>query len=365
LAFLVIGVAAPSTSLAQAMPDPPIDDAPDLRETESPGVINVKERNFVIVPIPLSNPTLGTGLVLGGAYFYRQTPGQKKTQPASSTGAAGMYTNNDSYAVGIGQQSYWGGDKWRLSAVTGYADIKLDLARPEQTGIEVNWDVRGVFLQATLLRRIRGDWYGGINGRYFDNEQIFSTSINGEGFKYDVQLQTAGLGLNLEHDTRDMPTNPYAGHKFEFKTLFNNEVLGSDNDYETYLGKYVSYHGVAKNLVLAWEARGCYQSGEPALWDACKVYLRGFPIQEYLSTKSASAQVEGRWRAWKSIGFVAFLGGGLSDDSYSPFREDNLISSYGVGFRWMVLKSQRINLRIDYARSDNQDAWYLAIGEAF
>jgi hypothetical protein len=31
----------------------------------------------------------------------------------------------------------------------------------------------------------------------------------------------------------------------------------------------------------------------------------------------------------------------------------------------MVLKSKRINLRVDYARSDDNDAWYLAVGEAF
>ena len=40
---------------------------------------------------------------------------------------------------------------------------------------------------------------------------------------------------------------------------------------------------------------------------------------------------------------------------------------------WLVLRTAletrmidpKINLRIDYARSDDQDAWYLAVGEAF
>ncbi len=117
--------------------------------------------------------------------------------------------------------------------------------------------------------------------------------------------------------------------------------------------------------MLAWEVRGCYQSGEVPLWDACKVSLRGFPAQEYLGKTSASAQAEARWTAWRTIGFVGFAGAGLSRRSYVQAFEDDLIPSYGVGLRWMVLKSQRINLRIDYARSDNQDAWYLSVGEAF
>lgn len=40
---------------------------PDIREYESK--LEFQKRNFVVVPIPMSNPTLDTGLVLGGAYF--------------------------------------------------------------------------------------------------------------------------------------------------------------------------------------------------------------------------------------------------------------------------------------------------------
>jgi hypothetical protein len=31
----------------------------------------------------------------------------------------------------------------------------------------------------------------------------------------------------------------------------------------------------------------------------------------------------------------------------------------------MVLESKRINMRLDYGRSDDSDAWYLAVTEAF
>ena len=66
---------------------------PDLREEDIKVKIQGKKtRNMVIVPIPMSSPTFGSGLILGGAYFYPQTDQQKQKQPASFTGDAAAYT---------------------------------------------------------------------------------------------------------------------------------------------------------------------------------------------------------------------------------------------------------------------------------
>lgn len=63
---------------------------------------------------------------------------------------------------------------------------------------------------------------------------------------------------------------------------------------------------------------------------------------------------------------VAFAGAGRVDDAFEDIGENHTIPSYGVGLRFMVLDSQRINIRVDYARSDKgNDAWYLAVTEAF
>jgi hypothetical protein len=356
----------PSLALANAVPDAPVDKVPDLTEEDSKAV--VKERNFVVVPLPLSNPTIGTGLILGGGYFYKQTPEQKKAQPASVTGVAGMYTTTDSYAYGIGQQSYWNEDRWRLSGFLGYVNLELPLLAPtpgEPEGVGLDWLIEGTFLQAKLQRAFAKNWYVGVWGRYFDMEQKFTTNINGENLEYGSDLTAAGLGMNVEFDSRDIPANAYKGRRFEADALFNSEALGGTDTYQGYDARYRAYHQLLEELILAWEVRGCWKSGDVPLWDACKVNLRGFPLTEYLSKTSASTQVEGRWKPFKSIGFVAFVGAGMTDRTYADFRDDNLIPSYGLGVRWMVMKAQRINLRIDYARSTDQDAWYLAVSEAF
>jgi len=136
--------------------------APDIREDETK--LKLQKGNFVVVPIPMSNPTLDSGLVLGAAYFYPQTEEQKKLQPASVTAAAGMYTSNNSKAFGIAQQNYWKNDTWRFTGVLGAADLRLSLLTPEETtdNSSVDWRINGKFLFAKGSRKLKGNWYGGL-----------------------------------------------------------------------------------------------------------------------------------------------------------------------------------------------------------
>ena len=331
--------------------------------------LSKKPENLLLVPIPTSNPTFGTGLILGGAYFYKQTEEQKNAQPASFTSAAVGYTDNESWFAGVMQQNYWKEDKWRFTGVAGYVDLKLELnpgtTEDGDTG-SVDWLVDGVFLQARLARKLRGNWYLGLTGRYLDISQAIGRNIEDADFNLQSEISSTGVGLNLDFDTRDMPYNPYNGRYFEVKALTSNQS-GSDTDsYQSYRIRLRSYHSLADPLVLAWDINGCSKSGQIPLWDTCRLALRGFSGTDYLSKQSLYAQAEIRWRFYKRWGLVAFAGAGRVHDSLGEQGEDETIPSYGVGLRFMVLESQRINVRLDYARSDNgNDALYLSVTEAF
>lgn len=338
---------------------------PDLRNDEMR--LKLQKGDFVVVPIPISNPTLDTGLVAGGAYFYGQTPEQEKTQPASLTAVAAMYTSNDSKAFGIAQQNYWHQDTWRFSGALGYADLKLSLLAPDEAGNgqSINWAIRGNFLQAFMSRKILGNWYGSLGARFIDVEQSIEGDISTSDFDTAAETRSVAIGINLEYDNRDMPLNTYNGNIFQAKALFNDESFGSDRTYQSYTLAYRSYHEMSIPLVLAWEVEGCQRVGAAPLWDACSIGLRGFPITDYLGKFSASVQFEARWKMSPRWGVVGFIGGGYAGSTFAAVREDELIPSYGLGLRYMVLKSKRINLRLDYARSTDSDAIYVSVGEAF
>jgi len=340
--------------------------APDIRDDESK--LKVQKGNFVVVPIPISNPTLDSGLVVGGAYFYPQTEEQKKLQPASLTAMGGLYTNNESRAFVIAQQNYWKDDRWRFTGAIGGADLRLSLLAPDETsdGSSVDWRINGQFLFAKLSRRISGNWYGGLFTRVVDANQSINTVLEDDETDFDLgDVTSAGLGMIFEYDSRDNPFYSTTGRYFKIGGLFNDESIGSDNTYQSYSGAFRSYHSLSDSVVLAWEIQGCQRAGTVPLWDACTIALRGFSITDYLGNVSASGQAEARWQASPRWGFVGFAGVGYFGSSFNDFRSRESIPSYGAGVRFNVLKSKHINLRIDFARSRDDEAVHVSVGEAF
>jgi hypothetical protein len=304
--------------------------APDIRDDESK--LKLQKGNFVVVPIPISNPTLDTGLIAGAAYFYGQTEEQRKAQPASVTAAAAMYTSNDSRAAAVVQQNYWRDDRWRFTGA--------------------------------LSRKIAGDWYGGAFTRVVDANQ--SLEFGDDSLDFDTDdVRAVGVGLTAEFDSRDLPINSYSGRHFKIQALFNDEAIGSNDTYQSYDVSFKAYHELSGSVVLAWELLGCQRSGTTPLWDSCIIKLRGFPVTDYLGKASYSGQAEVRWRMSKRWGLVAFGGAGEVADSFSGFRDRASIPSYGAGVRFSVLPAKRINMRVDFAKSRDNDAIHLSVGEAF
>jgi hypothetical protein len=342
---------------------PPL--APDIRNDDTE--LKLQRGNLVVVPIPISNPTLETGLVAGAAWFYGQTAEQAEQQPASLTAAAGMYTSNNSRALVLGQQNYWSRNRWRFTGALGAADLNLTLPTPDETGgeSESDWQIEGAFVFAKLARKLGGNWYGGGQVRAIDASQSFGDVQESDDFDVDSSVNAVGVGALVEYDSRDMPINSYAGRYFKLDVLFNYDALGSDSTYQNYSATYRAYHEIRDGLVFAWDLQGCNRSGRAALWDACTIPLRGFSATDYLGKVSASTQAELRWHFSPRWGAVGFVGAGFTARSLNERGEDDTIPSYGIGVRFMVLQAKRVNLRVDFAWSKDSDAVHVSVGEAF
>ena len=162
-----------------------------------------------------------------------------------------------------------------------------------------------------------------------------------------------------------MPGSPYRGRLFTASALFTSKSLGSDDDYRGYTLDFRSYHTLAKPFVLAWTVQGCSRAGDVPLWDACRLNLRGSAATDYMGLSSVVAKVEGRWRLSERWGLVAFTGAGQLTESFTGRDNYDIVSNYGAGIRFTVQKSNRVNMRLDYGRADEDAAIMLSVGEAF
>ena len=338
---------------------------PDLRDESPP--LTARKGNFLAIPIPFSNPTLDSGLVLVSGYFHAQTEQQKATQPASATGVAYMKSSNGSYAYGVGNASYWSEDRWRFKGFLGYADLSLPLRveGPESKRLSIDWLLQGKLGYAALSRKLGGRWYLGLIGRYVDVDQQIDADLTSRSLRASSTILSAAAGLSLTYDTRDMPGSAYRGRLFTATALFTSKSLGSDYDYQGYALDFRSYHTLANPLVLAWTVQGCSRSGDVPLWDACRLNLRGAAATDYMGLSSVVAQAEARWRLSERWGLVAFTGAGQLTESFTGRDDYDIVSNYGAGIRFTVQKSNRVNMRLDYGRADEDAAIMLSVGEAF
>mgnify|MGYP003133653538 CR=1 FL=1 len=75
---------------------------------------NLEKGNWVVAPIPVSNPTMGTGLQLATLYLHPSRDGNGGPNPTSGLGA--MYTDTNSWGVGAFHQDYLLDDRLRVTA---------------------------------------------------------------------------------------------------------------------------------------------------------------------------------------------------------------------------------------------------------
>ena len=329
--------------------------------------------DFVIMPIPISNPTIGTGLGLASMFLY---PADKKS-PISSTTLGGFYTSNESWGAGVAQKTFLYEDRLRLNGLLGYGNLNMDFygigSEAGDRGVSVPITEKGFFFVPEVLTRIVGRLYGGLRYRYLKMETVFDLN-NLTNYQIDVPpitgtVKSSAVGLVMNYDSRDNSFNPYGGTFLDVNAIFAAKALGSDFDYQIYQVAYNHYFTLADRMVLAYRAFGKFTAGKVPIFDLAFFGthndLRGYPGGQYLDKMMIATQLEYRWRFWKRWGMVAFAGVGEVAPKVSEFAAGNLLPSVGAGLRFMVSEANRVNISVDYARGKEGDGIYFYIGEAF
>lgn len=369
--------AAAALSLIPLIPGPAAAASPESMNQELGKAVDAggrasKDLGIVAMPIPMSNPAIGTGLGVAALALY--TPGGS-ARPWS-TGVGGLYTDNDSWGAGVFQRFYLGGDRVRVTGFAGTGEFNLKFY-----GIGQDAGDRGEFVPITqggdfglvqALLRIAGPLYIGPAFRYISVDTSLDLSRilppDMEIPPLELNAKTTSLGLVAEYDTRDSEYGPRRGVLLNAQYMIADDGLGGDFNFNQMKLAANAYFPLADGSVIAWRAALCDTGGNAPFYEICMFGqnndLRGYSTGQYRDRSTGAVQVEYRRPLFWKLGMTAFAGVGGVGASPGDILDDPLPAA-GLGLRFAASEQYGVNVSIDYAVGEGGDAVYFYIGEAF
>jgi outer membrane protein assembly factor BamA len=334
--------------------------------------VGEQKASFVVMPIPLSNPAIGTGLGVAALAIYQP---QGSVRPWTS-GVGGLYTDTKSWGAAAFQKAYLGGDKYRLTAGAGAGVFNVDFFG---VGSDAGSDGRSVELEqkaaggvVEVLAHVGKSVHLGLRYRFIKIDSTFDTTSLLPRLQLppiQLQSQVSQLGLAGELDSRDSEYFPRSGLYANAQWLVAADALGSDFEYPRFTGAVNGYHSVGDKTVLAWRGSVCRSGENGPFYDLCNYGqsndLRGYTAGQYRDHAMFAVQAEVRRRIYGRFGAVAFVGVGEVASEFSRMSPKDLLPAAGIGARFEASTKYHLNLSIDYAVGNDSSALYFYVGEAF
>lgn len=334
-----------------------------------------KRGTWIIAPIPISSPAVGSGLVIGLGYVFKLKE-DDDISPPSTVGLAGAFTNSGSRGGALGGNLYFGRNKYQTTFVVAKGRVNFDfygIGRiPGRDPIKVPLKMGGTVFFGEFLRNV---WKDIFVGPRYQHRSLY-VRLDGPqtpgGFEIppiDIQSTTAALGFHVQRDKRDSTFYPTKGSLFNATADFFDQALGSRRQYQNYKVGYNGYRGVGDKQVLAYRGMVCSANQNVPFYDLClfgvNSDLRGYTGGEFQNRRMFATQAEYRRELRGRFGMVAFGGIGGVARRWNEFRSDELLPAAGAGFRFKLDKKNHINYRIDWAIGRAGHTLSIGVAEAF
>ncbi len=324
---------------------------------------------WVPVPIPVSNPTVGTGLQAVLMYLH---PKHAESTHNSTTGLVGMYTDTDSWFTSIFHDGSSVNDTIRYTGFLGAAHMNLhfygigDSTIIGDRSIPYGFDMIVTSGKVQIRIPDTSHWFAGINYIYIDSDTTVRTADIIPGMPdLNGTIKTAGLGLMVTYDSRDNNYFPAQGQWFESKWVDYGENWGGDMTYSKSTSFLNHYQPLYENVIVALRTRLQTSSGDVPFFDLPSLQMGGFSNGRYRDQNTWSFHSEGRYKFKPHWGLIGFYEVGWFNSKLGDIFDGRRITSYGTGLRWQVTENKQMHLGLDIAFSTDEEAIYIRIGERF
>jgi hypothetical protein len=343
-----------------------------MEEAQTAASAMARAGSWVAVPIPVSNPTVGTGLQGVLLYLHPQQTGSASA-PNATSGLVGMYTNNGSWATGAFHDGSFANGIYRYRIYAGGGDFNLKFYGTGADSIladnPVKYSLQATGIGGQVQRRVPDDtsnWYAGISYLYVDSEVSFKTSNLAPDLPDVSQpFRTAGAGLVLTYDTRDDNYYPRRGSMFQLSATDYGARWGGNYEYTKRTAFYNHYLSLNDDTTLVLRANLQSTNGDVPFFALAYLDMRGFSRDRYRDQNSLSVHAEVRYKFLPRWGAVAFTEAGRIGDTTEALRHAQTVTSHGAGLRWKVTADKALHLGVDFAFSGGESVFYIHVGEMF
>lgn len=330
-------------------------------------------KSFLPVPIIISEPAVGYG---GGVavLFFKEAPqagdASLPKPPPDVFGAGAFLTANGTKGAAAGGQWSFGDDRYRYRGGVGDFTIKLDFygigdSLPLSVD-KIGYTLKGLgSFQQGMMRLGASDTFVGLRWIYLDLATQLSVPPSDAGLtERQLARRSSGLGVTIEHDSRDNIFTPNCGVLAAAESTFYDQAFGGSNRFESYRAHVFDYVPLASRWTLGLRADARVARGDVPFYMLPFIELRGIPAARFQDRNVAVLETELRYdvdERWSVVGFAG-AGKAWGRDTFSTAETP---ASGGVGFRYLIARRLGLYVGLDYAKSSVGDAVYIQIGSAW
>ncbi|MNV30067.1 hypothetical protein D3C71_1213210 [compost metagenome] len=220
---------------------------------------------------------------------------------------------------------------------------------------------------------MEGDWFVGGMAAY-SNYEIQGQALQSDQILDELGLEgftSGGLGLVVQHDSRDSDFSATRGWYLNVNNLAYREGLGGEADFDIYRVDYRGYWSHGDGHVLAWRNRNQFSHNAPS-GSYSPIYLRGYTPGEYLGQHMSEVEVEERyklaerWTLTAFAGVACLYGDAVNGESLDCGDRDNVYPAWGAGIQYLLKPEAGIVANLEYAMGKDDNAGiYLKMGYSF
>ena len=330
-----------------------------------------RQGNWIIVPIPVANPTIGNGLQLAALYLHPKQPGEESS-PGGTSGLVTMATDSGARLYGAFHDSSFADDRFRLNAFFGSGKFNLKFYGTSENSQLVDnplpYTMDDVIGQVRGAVRIRGteNWFAGLTYQFLQSTLTFRTSeVNPEQPDVPRNFHSAGLGPQMTYDSRDSNYYPQSGQYARVSWLNFGSRWGGDFEFDKIDAFYNHYLPLDPSSLLAFRVRLQDSSDGTPFFALPTLDMRGFSADRYRANDTLSVTAEWSHKFTSRWGAVAYAEAGRFAPTLRQLADGRTIHTFGGGVRWRVTAERDMNVGVDYAVSSDDRAVFIQIVERF